>query len=450
MSGFEHLKLSNSIRKAVLDLGFDNPTPIQEQAFNLIRSGKNVVGVSQTGTGKTFAYLMPILTDLQFSEQVNPRVLILVPTRELVTQVVEQVKLLTTYVTVRTLGVYGGVNMNTQKDVVIHGCDVLVATPGRLYDLVLAKAIALKNIKKLVIDEVDVMLDLGFRFQITNIFELTSEKRQNIMFSATMTEEVDELIDDFFIDPQKIAVALSGTPLDSISQTAYRVRNYYTKVNLLLHLLSDTETFQKVLVFTSSKKIADRLFAQVSEEMGTSIGIIHANKSQNFRLRTVEDFENGTHRVLITTDVMARGIDISGITQVINLDTPIYAENYMHRIGRTGRAEQEGASILFYTENEEESKLEIEQLMNYEIPELSFPEEVEETSRLAPEERTRPKERSPDRNRNIQISGPAFHAKKAKNQKSNQGGSYKRELAAKYKKPKTRGDKKQNQRKKKR
>ena len=251
MITFKELNLSNQLQYAIDDMGFEHPTPIQAEAFNVVRSGKDVVGIAQTGTGKTFAYMMPILRDLKFSKQVNPRVLVLVPTRELVLQVVEEIEKLAEYINVRVLGVYGGTNINTQKMAVAQGTDIIVATPGRLYDLAISRALQLKSVQKLVIDEVDVMLDLGFRFQLLNIFDVLPSKRQNIMFSATMTDDVNDLINDYFDGPSQISIAVSGTPLDNIEQLCYDVPNFYTKVNLLAHIIKDTETYKKVLVFVA-------------------------------------------------------------------------------------------------------------------------------------------------------------------------------------------------------
>lgn len=262
-----------------------------------------------------------------------------------------------------------------------------------------------------------------------------------------MTSDVDALIDDFFIAPTKISVAVSGTPLDNISQLAYPVKNFYTKVNLLTHLLRDKQEFYKVLVFVSSKKVADRLFECLGESYGSSTCIIHSNKTQNYRIRSVEEFERGDKRILIATDVIARGLDLDKISHVINFDTPEYPENYMHRIGRTGRASQQGKSILFYTQQEEAEKEAIESLMSYKIPEQEFPEEVSIVEELAPEERTRTVEKNYLPKTDTKTSGSGFHEKIDKNKKVNLGGSYKRKLAAKYKKPLTRGDKNQNKKK---
>tara|TARA_R110002051_G_C8710871_1_gene495552 strand:- start:92 stop:1441 length:1350 start_codon:yes stop_codon:yes gene_type:complete len=447
MSSFENFNISKQLHYAIDDLGFDVPTPIQEGAFSVILSGKDMVGIAQTGTGKTFAYMLPLLQDLKFSKQTNPRILVMVPTRELVVQVVEQIRSFAKYLSVRVVGVYGGVNMNTQAQEVAQGADIVVATPGRLYDLVLSRALQLKEVKKLVIDEVDVMLDLGFRFQLINIFELLPERRQNIMFSATMTDDVEALINDFFVIPTKISIAVSGTPLENIAQQVYAVPNFYTKINLLNHLLRDKQEFNKVLIFVSNKRSADKVFECLEERYADESAVIHSNKTQNYRLRSINQFDEGKNRILVATDVMARGLDLDKISHVINFDTPNYPENYMHRIGRTGRAEELGKSILFYTEKEEPFKDAIEALMDYSIPVMEIPEKVEISEELTPEERPKiieannPDGRSED-------AGSGFHEKSEKNKKTNQGGSYKRIIAQKYKKPKTRGDKNYNKRNK--
>ncbi len=449
-SSFDDFKISPSFRNAINDLGFENPTPIQAASYLVITAGKDMVGIAQTGTGKTLAYMLPILNTFAFSKEGHPRVLVLVPTRELVVQVVEEIAKFAKYTNIRDVGVYGGVNMNRQKDALANGADIVVATPGRLYDLVLSGALRLKFIHKLVIDEVDVMLDLGFRFQLTNIFELLPERRQNIMFSATMTEEVDTLINDFFVLPEKVSVALSGTPLENISQWAYAVPNFYTKVNLLIHLLQDTTTFHKVLVFVSNKKSADRLFEALDEFYGEELCLIHSNKTQNYRLRSIRQFDEGKNRIMVTTDVMARGLDLDKISHVINFDTPIFPENYIHRIGRTGRATERGTAILFSTATEIPAKERIEALMKIEIAVLELPKEIQISQRLTPEEEPKNGEpNNPHKDTGDGSRGASFHEKSEKNKKSNLGSKYKRTIKVKYKKPKTRGDKDLNRRRKK-
>lgn len=446
---FQDLNLNTPLHNALDDLGFTIPTPIQEQAFNVVSSGKDVVGIAQTGTGKTFAYMLPILKNLKFSTQENPRVLVLVPTRELVVQVVDEIEKLSKYINNRVLGVYGGTNINTQKQAIAEGIDILVATPGRLYDLALSRVLQLKSIQKLVIDEVDVMLDLGFRHQLINIFDILPEKKQNIMFSATMTQDVDLLINDFFKNPERVSIAISGTPLENISQQRYNVPNFYTKVNLLTHLLQDEERFNKVLIFVAFKRMADRLFDQLDERFHDELCVIHSNKTQNYRLRSIEQFRNGENRILIATDVMARGLDIDNISHVINFDTPDFPENYMHRIGRTGRAEREGEALVFTTKKDQDAIENIELLMKMTIPVIEIPEVVEISTELIEEERPQIKEHNnPTKRKEEDAPGPAFHERSEKNSKENLGGSYKFKIAAKYKKPKTRGDKNYNKRNK--
>ena len=447
---FQDLNINNQLFNALDDLGFTTPTPIQEQAFNVVSSGKDVVGIAQTGTGKTFAYMLPILKDLKFSEQENPRVLVLVPTRELVVQVVDEIEKLSKYINNRVLGVYGGTNINTQKQAIADGIDILVATPGRLYDLALSRVLQLKSIQKLVIDEVDVMLDLGFRHQLINIFDILPERRQNIMFSATMTQDVNLLLNDFFKSPERVSIAVSGTPLENISQQRYNVPNFYTKVNLLTHLLKDTETYNKVLVFVAYKRMADRLFDNLDERFHDELCVIHSNKTQNYRLRSIEQFRNGDNRILVATDVMARGLDIDNVSHIINFDTPDFPENYMHRIGRTGRAEREGQALVFSTKKEQESVENIELLMKMTIPVIDIPDIIEISTELIEEERPQIKEHNnPFKRKDEDAPGPAFHEKSEKNSKENLGGSYKFKMAAKYKKPKTKGDKNYNRRNKK-
>lgn len=446
MDSFNDLNINKQLRVAIEELGFTKPTPIQAESFSTIMSGKDVVGIAQTGTGKTLAYLLPVIQQLKYSDQISPRVLILVPTRELVLQVVNDIEKLISLLNLRVLGVYGGTNINTQKKQVVEGADILVATPGRLFDLAVSRVLQLKTINKLIIDEVDIMLDLGFRYQLKNIFELLPEKRQNLMFSATMTNEVNQLIRDYFYSPVSISIAVSGTRLDNIQQQSYAVKNFHTKVNLLSFLLDDEE-LSKVLVFVQNKKHADLLYDLLEDRYGSQMGVVHSNKSQNLRIRTLQQFSDGVKRILIATDVMARGIDVEDISHVVNFDTPSFPENYMHRIGRTGRAEKEGNSILFFTETEKEFRDSIENLMDYRIPVSGFPEEVQESNELISEERPNITEGTSVRPKKI-LENKAFHEKKDKNKKTNQGGSWRRKVK-KHKKPKTRGDKVANKKKRK-
>ncbi len=384
---FNDLNLNKPLLKALADLEFEYPTPIQEKAFPKIMSGYDLVGIAQTGTGKTLAYLLPILRKMTWSDQRDPRVLILVPTRELVLQVAGEISKLTAHATIRVGAVYGGTNINTQKKLIYEGLDIIVATPGRLLDLNLTGILRFKSIQKVVIDEVDEMLNLGFRVQIMNILERLPERRQNLMFSATLTPEVEAIIADYFQNPLTIQIAVHGTPIEKIVQQAYLVPNFHTKVNLLEDLLKHDPDLSKVLVFVATKKMADRLFEQIDSRFPEKTGVIHSNKSQNFRIRTLQQFTAGEIRMLIATDIIARGLDITDVTHVINFDIPDLPADYIHRIGRTGRADKDGIAISFVSDAETEYFNAIEELMHRSINILPIPGEVEISTVYLEEER---------------------------------------------------------------
>ncbi len=440
---FNDLNLSTPLLNALNDLGYITPTTIQGRVFSVMMSGRDVCGIAQTGTGKTFAYLLPILRQWKYSKDRFPQILIIVPTRELVVQVTEAVKQLTTYMTLEVVGVYGGVPMKPQRTAVENGMDIVVATPGRLLDLAYDGSLKLKAIKKLVIDEVDEMFNLGFRTQLNNILDLLPAKRQNLLFSATITDEVQTLMNAYFNSPVRVEAAPTGTPLENINQAAYYVPNFYTKVNLLELLLTKDAEMTKVLVFVATKRLADQLYEQLEPKFPGKAGVIHSNKEQNHRFNTVNQFQAGNYRFIIATDIIARGLDIAEVTHVINFDTPEVPENYMHRIGRTGRADKKGISITFITEKEKEYQAKIESLMNYRIPILSLPEDLEISEVLTEDEQ--PKVRMKE----IQIklpkredSGPAFHEKSAKNKKVNAKVKHSDLMKKKYKKPIKRAPKK--------
>ncbi len=442
---FSELNISSPLLNALNDMEITLPTTIQRRAYPVIMSGSDVVGIAQTGTGKTIAYLLPCLRQWQFTKEKAPQILIVVPTRELVVQVVEQVEKLTTYMNVRVAGVYGGVNMSRQTPLITSGIDVLVATPGRLLDFALNGTLKLKSIKRFIIDEVDEMLNLGFRPQLVRIIDLLPAKRQNLMFSATISNELKNLVADFFIEPIEIEAAPSGTPLENIKQVGFKVPNFYTKVNLLEFLLQSSEDFSKVMIFTSTKKLADSLYEALEPKFADDLGLIHSNKSQNNRFDTMRVFNEGGIRALIATDIVARGLDISDVTHVVNFDVPEEAENYMHRIGRTGRADKKGVAITFITKADTENRKAIETLMGRKIPPVALPEEVEISKELTIDELPQVKMK------NALVSlpkkeegGAAFHEKKDKNKKVNQKVRRKDAMKMKYGKPKTRGQKKKN------
>lgn len=406
-------------------------------------SGRDVCGIAQTGTGKTFAYLLPSLRLMKFSKTRAVQMLILVPTRELVIQVMEAIKKLTTHMTLEVDGVYGGTNINPQKTRVEKGSDILVATPGRLLDLALDGSLNVKMIKKLVIDEMDEMLNLGFRTQIKNILDILPAKRQNLLFSATITEDVEKLMQVYFNDPARIEAAPTGTPLTNIDQAEYDVPNFYTKVNLLTLLLNRDAGMNRVLVFVGTKQLADQLYEQLETKFPEQAGVIHSNKAQNFRFNAVKQFQEGNYRFLIATDIVARGIDVAEVSHVINFDTPEVAETYIHRIGRTGRADKKGIAVTFITPREKKQQAAIEELMQYTIPVLPLPEELEISDVLTEEEKPKIYMKTD----HVKIkkrtdAGPAFHERSAKNSKANHKVSRKDKMMKKYGKPIKKGGKK--------
>jgi ATP-dependent RNA helicase RhlE len=440
---FEELNLTKPLLNALADLGYTTPTTIQEKVFSVMMSGKDVCGIAQTGTGKTFAYLLPTLRQIQFDKDRLPQLLIIVPTRELVVQVVEEVKKLAAYMTLTAVGVYGGGNIKVQMAELKNGADVVVATPGRLVDLAMNGSLKTKNIKKLVIDEVDEMLNLGFRTQLKNILDLLPQKRQNLLFSATLIPEVEVLMQTYFNNPVRIEAAPIGTPLENIEQMAYDVPNFYTKVNLLELLLSENEDMSKVLVFAATKHLADLLFGQLERKFPDKIGVIHSNKEQNHRFNSVKQFHEGNYRLLIATDIIARGLDVAEVSHVFNFDVPEVPENYIHRIGRTGRADKKGIAITFVTEKEKEFQENIEALMNFQIPMLPLPEDLKISDVLTENEKPHIFMKSAD----IKLPkkgtvGAAFHEKIDKNKKVNVRRDHAKEKMQKYGRPIKRAAKK--------
>ncbi len=424
---FEELNLNIPLLKALADLDYAYPTPIQEKAFPVIMSGRNVVGIAQTGTGKTFAYLLPLLRQLSFSDQKDPRILIVAPTRELVIQILNEIQKLTAYSPLRSTAIYGGTNINTQKQLVYNGIDILVATPGRLIDLAVTGVLRLKNIQKLVIDEVDKMLGLGFRTELNNLIELLPPRHQTLMFSATLTAEVDEFIKKYIPNPHKIEITAHGTPIERIIQKAFHVPNFNTKVNLLEFLLTENKELSKVLVFVSTKKLADRLYDRMCKIIPEQAGVIHSNKAHNVRLNVLTHFQEGNCRLLIATDIIARGMDISDVSHVINFDIPAVPGDYIHRIGRTGRADKDGIAISFIDKAEQAYQLEIEQLMKINIPMMPLPENLTISTVFTEEEKpARLFDKNYHSGPSLKDSKGAFHEKKEKNKKVNLGSAYKR------------------------
>lgn len=420
---FEQMKLSKSLMKSLNENGYERPTPIQSAALKPIRSGNDAIGIAQTGTGKTFAYLLPILERLHYAQGNVPRALIIVPTRELVQQVVEAAELLASHCDLRILGIYGGTNIRTQSARVAEGIDLLVATPGRCIDIYMTRVLTLSHVKTLVIDEADRLMDMGFIPQLQSIHAALPASHQNLLFTATFSAEIAELSKEFLTEPRRLEVTRQASTVENIALGAYLLPNFYTKINLLKMLLSLPD-FEKTMVFVRTKKRADLVQTKLMEELGEAMGVLHSNKAQNTRFQTLQAFKEGNSRILISSDVGARGIDIEDVTHVINFDLPILAEEFVHRVGRTGRAERSGVAITFFTEEEQEEMAAIKTLIKREMEVLELPDTLRISEDLLEEERIITKNiRLQD---GVKKGRGAFHEKKGNKKLAKRSGKRKK------------------------
>lgn len=374
---FEQLKVSKSFLKTLNEIGFKEPTLIQQRAIPVIRSGANVVGIARTGTGKTAAYLIPLLMNITKAGEDDPRVLVLVPTRELSIQVGEDIEELASRTTIRHVAVYGGVGWTKQARQVEPGVDILVATPGRLRELYQKGALSLKRVKYLVFDEADRMLDMGFMPQLRQLFEVLPPRRQNLLFSATFNKKVEQMAEEFLDFYQTIRISRSATPAEGVCQEVYHVPNYRTKLNLIKYLLQDERVFTRVILFVRERSHAEAVYKVIRRKSEGEKRILHSSKGQTSRLNAINAFKAGEVRILITTDISARGIDASMVSHVINFDLPLCYEDYVHRIGRTARAGNRGIAITLIDPAEEWHMKRIEKLIRMKIPQKEMPQGVE-------------------------------------------------------------------------
>lgn len=413
---FEDFKLNRQILNAVADAGYSTPTPIQQKAIMPILSGQDIMGIAQTGTGKTAAFVLPILMKLKYAQGMDPRALIIAPTRELAMQIEDNIRLFSKYTDLRTVVIFGGLGPKQQIEQIKKGVDILVASPGRFLDLYLAGHINTRSLQIMVMDEADKMMDMGFIGSIHRILEIVPRKRQNLLFSATMSELVHKIAGDFLKHPTVIEVAPQATPAQTVSQALYYVPNLKTKLNLLQYLLKKDEDVTRLIIFCKTKTVADSIFNFLERRYGAeAVRVIHANKGQNTRINSINAFKEGEVRILVATDVASRGLDVSNVSHVINFDVPIIIEDYVHRIGRTGRAFQTGDAITFCNPAEESYIRKIEKLIRQQIPVFDIPEDVfveetpyEERQAIAREIDMLKRKEDPD------FKG-AFHEKKAKN-----------------------------------
>ena len=374
---WEDLKLNPQLLKAVSEAGFRNPTEIQQKVIPLVLGGQAVIGIAQTGTGKTAAYLLPILRKINFAHGKEPRALVLAPTKELVVQIGEHAKQLTKFTDLRVAALYGGVGPKTQIEALQSGVDILIATPGRFMEIYFRNEIVVKQIKILVLDEADRMLDMGFMHQLRKIFEVIPSKRQNLLFSATFPAKVEKLAEEFLEFPVKVEASPLVMAAQQVDQELFHVPNLKTKIHLLEYLLKDRLLFHRVMIFTRTKESADNVFKFIDRKQMGPAKVVHSNKGQNTRINAMNEFKEGGLRVLVSTDVASRGIDVTNVSHVINFDVPMQYEDYIHRIGRTGRAFQTGKAITFVNEAERYHVKKIEELMNEKIRIMEFPDGVE-------------------------------------------------------------------------
>ncbi len=410
---FEIFDLNRQLLNAIADAGYTEPTPIQEKAIPLVLQGHDVLGIAQTGTGKTAAYLLPILMKIKYAQGKMPRCLIFAPTRELVIQIDKAITELAKYTDLRHTAIYGGLGPKTQIETIQQGVDIIVATPGRFMDLYLREEIGVKDLKIMVLDEADKMMDMGFMPQIRKILEVIPRKRQNLLFSATFPEKVERLSAEFLEFPTKIEVTPQATTAETVKQRMFEVPNTQTKINILKYLFSTGE-MQKTIIFTRSKEVADHVYNSMVQRIVpfSKIRVIHANKGQNTRINSMDAFRDGNVNVLVATDVAARGIDIQEVSHVINFDVPLIYEDYVHRIGRTGRANQLGEAITFLTIAEEYHIKKIEKIIRMEIPREDIPTEVDVVNTSFDERQAQLREIDTQRKKEDPTFQGAFHEKK--------------------------------------
>ncbi|RCH56183.1 ATP-dependent helicase [Mucilaginibacter hurinus] len=415
---FDDFGFNRQILNAIADAGYTQPTPVQQKAIPPVLNGQDVMGIAQTGTGKTAAYVLPILMRLKYAQGENPRALIVAPTRELAMQIEENIKAFAVNTDLRVAVLYGGIGPKTQIAQIDKGVDIIVATPGRFMDIYLAGHIVTKTLQVLVLDEADKMMDMGFMPQVNRILEVVPRKRQNLLFSATMSDKVHQLSANFLEHPTVIEVTPQATPAQTVEQKLYLVPNIKTKINLLRHLLEVEGDIKKLMVFCKTRVAAEYVFKFLQRKYGDKeVKVLHANKGQNTRINSINAFKNDEVKILVATDVASRGIDVADVSHVINFNVPVVIEDYVHRIGRTGRAFQSGVAITFCNPAEVYYIRKAEKLIRQTIPVYNLPPEVfvEET----------PYEERQDQNKEIDMQKRkddpdfkgAFHEKKTLNQK---------------------------------
>ncbi|GIU22297.1 DEAD/DEAH box helicase [Shewanella schlegeliana] len=371
---FESFSFAPEILRAISECGYEKMTPIQQQAIPAVRRGQDVLASAQTGTGKTAAFALPILQKMidnpSTTGRSNARALILTPTRELAMQIADNINDYAKYLDVKVVTVFGGVKTDTQATKLKRGADIIIATPGRLLEHIVACNLSLSNVESLVLDEADRMLDMGFSADIQKILQAVNKKRQNLLFSATFSSAVKQLANEMMVKPNVIAADKQNTTAITVSQVVYPVEQ--RRKRELLSELIGKKNWRQVLVFTATRDAADKLEKELNLD-GIPTAVVHGEKAQGSRRRALREFKEGKMRVLVATEVAARGLDIQGLEYVVNYDLPFLAEDYVHRIGRTGRAGKSGVAISFVSREEERTLADIEKLIGQQLRRISIP-----------------------------------------------------------------------------
>ena len=422
---FEDFKLNKQLLDAIVDTGYKLPTPIQQKAIPIALAGHDVLGIAQTGTGKTAAFALPLLMKIKYAREQWPTALILAPTKELVIQIERVIRKYSTYLDIRMVSLYGGVGPTHQIEQIEQGVDILVSTPGRFLDLYDRAEFQTKYINTLVLDEADKMMEMGFMDQIRSILEKIPVKRQNMLFSATFPPRVEHLSEEFLEFPIRVEVAPQSTVTKQVQQSYYEVPNFKTKINLLGHLLEKPE-FSKVIIFVRTKELANNIFKFIGRKLESATRVIHSNKAQQSRINAIRDFNNDDVKFLVTTDVTARGHDIHGISHVINFDVPHIHEDYVHRIGRTGRSDKEGKAITFADPAEMYNLRKIEDLIGEKISKQPVPEAIITEPTSKEESISQARQIDYHKRKNDPNYQGAFHEKKQKPKPIGKSGSSKK------------------------
>ena len=414
---FDDLKLTRQFLNAIEDAGYENATPIQQKAIPPLRAGQDVIGIAQTGTGKTAAFLLPLLQTLKYAQGDAPRGLVLAPTKELVVQIHQEALKFASYTDLRIVAFYGGVGPKKQIEEIADGVDLIVSTPGRFLEIYSRGHVETKKLKHIVLDEADRMMDMGFMPQIRQIQEVIPTKRQNILFSATFPPRVERLAEEFLLWPTRIEVTPESTPVSTVTQYKLSLPNLRTKIAFIEWYVREQLGDDRLLIFTRRKEEAENLFKFLDRSFDKGVRAVHSNKGQNARINAMQDFRTGAVQILIATDVASRGIDVPETQWVINASVPRDPHDYIHRIGRTGRAFREGSALTLVDPAEKFALERIESLTGESL--LDFPAVPELETFETPRREKQNQAREIDRElkkRDPNYQG-AFHEKKRKSGK---------------------------------